>query len=290
MLVEVIERHLESRTGEKSGGEDRLVCGPRFFGVIDGGTDHTCNDWGNGRNGGATIAEIVLDVLKSPECTDDPKELVNEINGRINMGAEEAGIDLSEVRNRADVAFAAFVPTKNAVYHIHDCSFTFVKKNGGFEIHSNEKLVDGLTSDVRACVVSFLKRNGIYPFADGADMGRAFISHILAAQPELQNIQTNDQTKWFGIPKGSLASRTLNGLPTEICVTQVPDDVSELVFASDGFKEIRPTLAESLSILRRLQEEDPYCIGPLKGTKRVEGKTFDDTCYLRIRLLNAQSE
>lgn len=287
--VKVIERHLESKTGDPSGGEDRLVEGPEYYAVIDGATDHTGNDWGNGRTGGQALADIVSDTLSSPAAPLDPSELMEKINARINEAANVARIDLSEVKNRADVTFAAFVPKRNAVYHIHDCTFAFVKRDGAFEVHSHEKLVDGLTSELRACVLCFLWQNGIDAISGDDDMGRDFIWPILRAQPELQNIDADDQERWFGIPKGRLAYRTLNGMPTTISETPVPAGVSEIVLASDGFKDIRPTLKESIDLLKLQQRLDPCCIGPLKGTKRVKGNTFDDTSFLRIGL-NAQSE
>jgi len=287
MPVEVIESYLESKTGHSSGGEDRLVLGPEYYAVIDGATDKRGKNWGTRKNkltGGQVLADIVCDTLSSKKAPLDPIKLMKQINVRINKAADKAGINLTNVMNRADVAFAAFVPKQNAVYHIHDCTFAFVKPNKPFDVHSNEKLVDALTSELRACVLSFLWQNGIHAISGKEDMGRGFILPMLKAQPKLQNIDADDEERWFGIPKGLLAYRTLNGMPTTISVTPVPEDVSEIVLASDGFKDIRPTLAESLKLLKDQQRLDPCCIGPLKGTKHVKGKYFDDISYLRIKL------
>src|SRR5436190_10037908 len=52
-----------------------------------------------------------------------------------------------------------------------------------------------------------------------------------------------------------------------VTVLPVPPDVTEVVLASDGYRDVLPTLAATE---RRLAEQlavDPWCIGPLRGTK-----------------------
>ncbi|WP_231954516.1 hypothetical protein [Actinoplanes derwentensis] len=69
-------------------------------------------------------------------------------------------------------------------------------------------------------------------------------------------------------------------------VRSVPEDVTELVMASDGYPVIGRTLAESESVLADLLERDPWCVRELAGTKGVlAGQTsFDDRAYLRLRI------
>ena len=286
MDVTVIEEHLESKSGDLAGGEDRTVSGPRFFGVIDGATDKSGHDWGGGQTGGERLAKLIKALLSDPACPEAPGPLVEKINAFIQSAADKAKIDLHVVHNRADAGVALYVPAKHAIYHINDCQFGFVFEGGTFEVHQNGKLIDELTSDLRARVLLFLKRNGLEPFAGTDDMGRAFIRTMLERQQELQNIDRSDRTAWFGMPRGAFAYKTLNGFPTSFEVTPVPDGVCEVVLASDGFKELRPTLRDSLILLKSMQENDPECMGLLKSTKGLlpGNKTYDDTSYLRLRL------
>ncbi len=71
-----------------------------------------------------------------------------------------------------------------------------------------------------------------------------------------------------------------------VVVHRLPERVSELVMASDGYPVIAETLARSESELARLLGLDPWCVNELAGTKGVlDGQvSFDDRAYLRVRL------
>jgi len=74
--------------------------------------------------------------------------------------------------------------------------------------------------------------------------------------------------------------------PSLVVVHGVPDDVDHLVLASDSYPDIRPTLSGGEALLARLLTQDPWCVGPLMGTKGVtkEQISYDDRAYLRIRI------
>lgn len=60
----------------------------------------------------------------------------------------------------------------------------------------------------------------------------------------------------------------------------------ELVFASDGYPWLCPTLAESEEKLRQQRETDPLNIGAFKATKAfLKGNnSFDDRSYIRFKV------
>ena len=65
--MEIVESYLQSKSGKSDGGEDRLVLGPRFFGVVDGATDKSGLNWGTQetpRAGGYVLASIIKAVLE----------------------------------------------------------------------------------------------------------------------------------------------------------------------------------------------------------------------------------
>jgi len=290
-MVEILESYLRSKKGKKDGGEDRLVLGPNFFGVVDGATDKSGNTWGTEekpRKGGAVLADIVKTVLQDEGTSTDPSEIMEIINQQIHDAAYSAGINIDdEVNNRADTGFTAFVPEKDAVYHIHDCLFGFVKADGSFEIYDNDKEVDKLTSAVRATVIDWYINQGKDPFADGKDLGREAILPMLKRQPEIQNQGFNNQDIWaMGVPHSAVAYRTLNGFPTKIDVVTVPEGTTEIILATDGYRVIRPTLEETEAVLKKQLAQDPHCIGVLKSTKGLQpgNESFDDRTYLRLKL------
>jgi hypothetical protein len=280
----VTESFLSSKAGAPDGGEDRLVLGPHYFGVIDGATSRR-GPWGK-RPAGEILAESLQQLLCDARAT-DPTDLVEAVNQTIETAAKAAGVDLTDVNNRADVAFAAYVPSQNAVYHIHDCGFGFLLESGEFIENREEKLIDTYLADLRTAAVAFLRGQGQDPFADGQDLGRAFIAPFLDRLPELQNIEPSDGTRWaFGLPRGLFAYKTFNGLPTTIDITAVPPSAQEIILASDGFPRLFPTLAETRAYLETTLQADPECLQHIVSSKgRAPGnKSHDDLSYVRLQL------
>lgn len=68
-------------------------------------------------------------------------------------------------------------------------------------------------------------------------------------------------------------------------VHPLPDEIDELVIASDGYPFIGETLAASESQLALLLDKDPWCVAELAGTKGIlPGQVgYDDRDYLRVR-------
>jgi len=69
-----------------------------------------------------------------------------------------------------------------------------------------------------------------------------------------------------------------------IVVHPLPENVGQVILASDGYPDILPTLVASEAHLARLLTRDPWCVNELRGTKGVaEGQiSYDDRAYLRL--------
>ena len=61
---------------------------------------------------------------------------------------------------------------------------------------------------------------------------------------------------------------------------------SEIVLATDGYPQLKPTFEESEALLARIIERDPLCCREFLATKGVasDAKTFDDRTYVRFRV------
>ncbi len=110
-----------------------------------------------------------------------------------------------------------------------------------------------------------------------SDPGRLAARALISRQGALRNTV------------GPYGFAAIDGRPVPaalVVVHDVPGGVEELVLASDGYPEIRPTLAETEARLAELLAEDPHCMGALRGTKGVMAGqlSFDDRSYLRLRL------
>jgi hypothetical protein len=290
--MEIIETYLSSKKGNKTGGEDRLILGPNFYGVVDGATDKSGNNWGTEqtpKTGGQVLADIVKSNLEK-ENTPNNKTLeqkLNLINSQIHSAANTANIDLRIENNRADAGFAAYTPKDKCIYHIHDCVFGFVKEDGEFEVHTNDKQLDQLTSSIRKQMNEWYLSQGINPFENGKDLGREYIMPMLKNQQTVQNQGFESNEEWMnGIPKSTVAYRTINGFKTQVSKTKIPKGTKEIIISSDGFKTLKPTLQQTLETLKFQLQNDPHCMNELLSTKGLNQNqiSFDDMSYIRIKL------
>ncbi len=71
-----------------------------------------------------------------------------------------------------------------------------------------------------------------------------------------------------------------------VVVEPIPDDVTQIVLASDGYPFLRQSLTESEQCLADLLQRDPLLFRDYKSTKGlVAGNaSFDDRAYVKIRL------
>lgn len=112
---------------------------------------------------------------------------------------------------------------------------------------------------------------------DGAaDPGRAAIMPFLRMQNRFAN--TRGEFGYFvfdGFTDPTYPIRTLEARPGD-----------EVVLASDGYPDLRPTLVESQTALEQLRRTDPRLLhvpGGTKGFDPLRG-TYDDRTYLRFRV------
>lgn len=290
-MVEIIEKYLMSKKGTEDGGEDRLILGPNFYGVVDGATDVSGINWGTKekpKTGGAVIADIIKEVFEDPKNKDiSPEMFVEIVNKKIHDAAKEAGVDLGEFKNRAAASFSVFFPEKNVIWHIGDCPFAFVNENK-LDEHRFEIAVDKLLSKLRRDFIKQYQEKGLDPFKDGKDLGREFVKPLTIRQPELQNRKFDSDEEWTkGVPCKTVAYKVINGFPTTIDITKIPSGTKEVIITTDGFPVLKPTLKETLKILEEQVKKDPNCVDIiLSPFKRVEpgNKSFDDMAYLRLKI------
>jgi hypothetical protein len=248
-MVKLIESYLESKKGTPDGGEDRLVLGPYYFGCIDGATDFSGKNWnhpGKHKKGGAAIADIIKKVLEEEDHA-LPSGLITVINRRIHLAANRAGIDLADVRNRADASFAMYKPRTDEIWHTGDCEFVCYDSGRQIIIQShNEKVLDTITGHTRALINQLCLRKDIDPFANGGDIGRTYVWDLMERRTEIQNIPENVQKDWIrGLPIHLVKYDIINGFSETLEVTEVPEHATEIVITSDGFPRRYRTLKQT---------------------------------------------
>jgi hypothetical protein len=69
-------------------------------------------------------------------------------------------------------------------------------------------------------------------------------------------------------------------------IVKLNESCNELILSSDGYPRLFDTLLETEDYLKQCLIEDPLCYKTIISTKGIkEGQSsFDDRCYLKIRL------
>ncbi len=269
--MEIVEQFVQAKLGPPEQCEDGILVTSNFAAVIDGATDKTGQRY-DGMTGGRFAMLACSDALRSLEPTVDALGatacLTKTLAGRLPRKLIP--------RERPEAVLTVYSPVRREIWQIGDVGFWHPGvPEDNVNVH---KMVDRYAADLRAAVVRVELAAGSDPAKLARnDPGRRAISSLLGNQARFRN----------NLAARELAYPAIDGeaVPASlIIIHKVPEDVSQVVIASDGYPRIQPTLLGSEQMLARLLAIDPLCIEELRGTKGVlpGARSFDDRAYLRL--------
>ncbi|MFF2652223.1 hypothetical protein [Streptomyces sp. NPDC058045] len=264
-----IECSVIPKSGDADLCEDGFTTGSHFAAVVDGATDKTGARF-DGLTGGRFVMRTITDAIPSLSPDSDAQTAVTALTRAVAASLpEELPADI-----RPSASVTIYSALRREVWQVGDVGFWFK----GLPHQQPRKEVDRINASMRAAVLKAeLLRGTTEQELARTDPGRSAILPLLRRQSSFANN-----------PKaGRLAHAVIDGRPVPgklVTVRQVPDHITEVVLASDGYPAILPTLADAESHLDTLLAQDPLCMGELMGTKGVSpGNTgFDDRTYLRL--------
>lgn len=269
MSWSIVEQFVESKSDNRS-CEDVIVATPYFAAVIDGATDETGMRFKE-KSGGVFAAETLGSAIEAlnPELT--AREFADQLSENLARAAAAVGaLDPSSRWPSASLVCLSFA--RREIWRIGDCSFLI---DG--ESNIGTKRVDDAAYGFRAAINAALLAAGT-PQTEilRDDPGAGFARPLLDLQQEL----TNQEGPWgYGC---------INGRPVPdrfVEVFPLGSDVREVVLASDGFPDPKPTLKDSEARLRNLLDIDPAAIDELWAvgkSLRPGANSVDDRAYLRL--------
>lgn len=270
--MQVIERFLAAKADGEEHCEDGIVLTDDFAAVIDGATDKTGRRY-EGMTGGRYELLTCAGAFGSLDPGADAPSAVSWLTAAV---AERlpSGLAASE---RPGAAFSAFSRERREIWQVGDVGYWHAGMPEGGACP--RKKLDGCAAEIRAAILRAELARGVT--ADSLaqhDPGRQAILGLLT-----HGVFGNNPGA------GEWAYAVIDGtaVPTGLVVVhRVPDNVSEVVLASDGYPRILPTLAASERYLAELLAQDPLCIGANRGTKGVgPGQaSYDDRAYLRLAI------
>jgi hypothetical protein len=270
--VDVVEQFVLGKAADPSLCEDAVVMTEEYAAVVDGATDISGTSYdglAGGRWAMAACVDAILGFPKGLDAHTAVAVLTREVAGRIGPETPPA--------ERPSASVTIYSATRRQVWQVGDVGFAYA----GLPVSVGQprKRVDEIASSFRAAIIAAEAAAGNITMARPiqTDPGRTAVRALVARQGSLRN--TTGPYGYAGVDGRPVPSALVG-------VHHVPEDVTELVMASDGYPAICGTLAESESVLARLLTLDPWCVHELRGTKGVlPGQvSFDDRAYLRIRL------
>lgn len=286
--MRVVERFVAGKAGDPLLCEDAVVVTDGHAAIVDGATDITGRRYGvPGVTGGRwAMAACVAAIEALPADAD-----AETATARLTAALAERIDPALAPQLRPSASVTIYSRSRRQVWQIGDVAFHYAGLPAG--AGRPRRPVDRIAADFRAAVIA-AETAAAGTTADAAgtppgrldlatdDPGRRAAQALISRQGALRNTL------------GPYGFAALDGRPMPpalVVVHDVPGHIGELVLASDGYPEIRPTLAGTEARLAELLAEDPHCVGALRGTKGVMAGqvSFDDRSYLRLRLPQAAS-
>ncbi|MEV6349295.1 hypothetical protein [Actinoplanes sp. NPDC051851] len=270
--MEIVEQFVLGKYGDPELCEDAIVVTAEHAAVIDGATDVSGRRYGSAAGGWWAMAACCHVVRRLPRDVDAHTAvaaMTAELAARIDPGLIAA--------ERPSAAVTIYSRARREIWQIGDVGFAY--RGLPASVGQPRKLIDRVAGAFRAAVLAAEAAAGTISMDRVAevDPGRLAARALTGRQGALRNSAG---------PYGYAAVDGRPVPPSLVVVHPVPDDIDEVVIASDGYPVIDKTLAASESTLASLREKDPWCVAELVGTKGVlPGQvSFDDRAYLRIRL------
>ncbi len=267
--MRVVEQFVQGKQNNEELCEDGYVVTPHFAAVIDGSTSKI-----PGRHGGREAMALVRKALETL-APDAGKEQMLQHFTRV-LAAHNIPEAEEDAAYRLTCSAVVYSVKRRTLWMVGDCQCRF-----GGTTYTNGKLVDSVLTEVRCAVLRHLLANG-YSRDElrRNDLGRKFIADALRDQTNFQNDPNPGNPYRYAVLDGTTVDSTL------VREIAVPEGVTEIVLASDGYPQVADTLAESEKILHALLEADPLCMDANAATKgwREGNVSFDDRCYLRLAL------
>ncbi len=266
----VVEEFVEGKSADRI-CEDLIVTTTDFAAVIDGATDETGATF-EGKSGGRFAAENLAATIEGLAPTSTGREFADALSDGLVRAATKASQQHDETARWPSASLVCLSFARHEVWRIGDCSFMV---DGEPDIGT--KRVDDAAYGFRAAINAALLAAGT-PLEEilRTDPGADFTRPLFDLQQQLSN------------QEGHWGYGCINGRPVPdryIEVFPLAPDVSEVVMASDGYPDLRPTMNESESRLQELLRIDPAAVAELWSTGkslRTGANSVDDRAYLRM--------
>jgi len=273
--MHIIEKKLSARTGRIEDCEDMIFVSDWFACVIDGVTFKGKNGYISKTPGQIAANLICHEIQKFPVeiCGYEAiTSLINSISEYCISNYDSDKVD--DFKRYIAASVAIYSNSKREVWIVGDCQVLVGKQHFCYR-----SLIDTTMANARALFLQgeLLQGKSIDDLLEN-DTGRKFIKPLLEQQGLFLNTDKSSNFCYNAICGIPLPKRFV------FEPIKIPNNVNEIVLATDGYPEIEDTLKASEEKLKYILNNDPLCIDIKKSTKglKIGNESFDDRAYLKI--------
>jgi hypothetical protein len=284
----IVESFQEGKKFNQELCEDEIVTSS-LYAVVDGSTDKSglLYTWqeidGSERqvSSGKFAALHTSKIIKGLTAGINPWEAVDIISESLNTEILLQYPDIKDI-NRPSCSIAVYDPQLNHIIKVGDCWHGYKTEDNSLTSLQHNIKIDSVLGTMRSLMLEALAKSGTpwNPASGNPDLGRELIMPFL----KIQGIFANTLNEYgYGDINGQY-------VPEEyIEIFTLPEDVREIVLATDGYPEIIVDDSLSLTLaeenLAYLLIKDPLCISELKGNKGLlkDQLSYDDRSWLQLK-------
>lgn len=276
--MKVIEQFLKGKFNKEELCEDGICVTDDFVVVIDGVTSHSQFTYHN-KKLGKIICDILLEAIPKLDKQWNCYEAIDFLNEYILTFYKQHGI-YEKIKDDAADQPSASVIMYSKQYHqiwlIGDCMALY-----GNTILENKLELDELYTKMRVMTINYLLATG-YTEKEllEDDVTKRFFQPLSKRQPYIRNKTFNSIYDYVVIDGFNKPDKKL------IKCIDVPQDIKEIVFVTDGYRKPFHTLKESEDYLNYIRKVDPLCYKEFAYERGFckNQENYDDRAYIRFEI------
>lgn len=267
--MEILEEFLQGKNKLNIGCEDGYFINDNFVVVVDGATSKKQCLW-EGKASGEFAKDLIIETVKSIKAETKCNQFFETLH--VVLKAQFCRNPKVPVSEQLRASMLVYSNYYHEIWCLGDCNYMV---NG--ILYDNGKKVDILIAEIRSMLIQSLLAEGkTEEELLERDISREAILPFIDRQYYLENLDCE-----YGYPELNSASLNYD------MIRQIKVNAGDcIIFATDGYPELKGTLAESEVWLERQLREDPLCYKLHKSTKGLNRDmiSFDDRCFVKFRV------
>ena len=276
--MKVIERFLKGKYNDDKLCEDGICVTDNFIAVIDGVSSQSQIRFKD-KKLGKIICDILLEAIPKLDEKFNCFQAIDFLNEYILKYYKEQGLfdKLSDdAANQPSASVIIYSKHYNQIWLIGDCMALY-----GEIILENPLKIDELYSSIRKMTIEYLLDTGYTEeqlLED--DIAKKFVQNLSKRQPYIRNKIFNSEYDFVVIDGFNKPDKNL------VKCIDVPNDIKEIVFTSDGYRKPFPTLKESEEYIQYIKKVDPLCYKKFSYERGFykNQESYDDRAYIRFEI------